>query len=121
MYRFWITFRPWPSEGQSLGGVVRMSRFSRAFLSLIVGSAVIAACGGGGTSTASPTTAASAATTASTAPGTLPKPEVTTLRIGISTPTEPVQFAEKLADALGIYQKYGFTNVQVTGFEGDGK
>jgi ABC-type nitrate/sulfonate/bicarbonate transport system substrate-binding protein len=32
-----------------------------------------------------------------------------------------VQFAEKLADALGIYQKYGFTSVTVTGFEGDGK
>jgi ABC-type nitrate/sulfonate/bicarbonate transport system substrate-binding protein len=97
-----------------------MIRFSRAFLSLIVGSAVIAACGGGGTTaTASPTTAASAAPTA--AAGELPKPEVTTLRVGISTPNEPVQFAEKLADALGIYQKYGFTSVTVTGFEGDGK
>jgi ABC-type nitrate/sulfonate/bicarbonate transport system substrate-binding protein len=31
-----------------------------------------------------------------------------------------VQFAEKLADSLGIYQKYGLT-AEVTGFEGDGK
>jgi ABC-type nitrate/sulfonate/bicarbonate transport system substrate-binding protein len=32
-----------------------------------------------------------------------------------------VQFAEKLADSLGIYQKNGITDVTVTGFEGDGK
>jgi len=97
-----------------------MSRFSRAFLSLIVGSAVIAACGGG-TTAPSTAPATSAAASASAAAGTLPKPEVTTLRVGISTPNEPVQFAETLADRLGIYQKYGFTNVTVTGFEGDGK
>jgi NitT/TauT family transport system substrate-binding protein len=53
-------------------------------------------------------------------PNALPKPELTTIRIGISTPNEPVQFAEKLADVLGFYQKFGLT-AQVTGFEGDGK
>jgi ABC-type nitrate/sulfonate/bicarbonate transport system substrate-binding protein len=80
----------------------------------------IAACGGA--TTPSPTAAATqAATAAPTQEGTLPKPEVTTLRVGISTPNEPVQFAEKLADSLQIYQKYGFTSVTVTGFEGDGK
>lgn len=76
---------------------------------------VVAACGGGtGTGPAATTTATSQA------PGTLPKPEIATVRIGISTPNEPVQFAEKLADSLGIYQKYGLT-ATVTGFEGDGK
>jgi NitT/TauT family transport system substrate-binding protein len=96
-------------------------RYLRAFLAVTFGAGLIAAACGGGTSTASPTPGASTQAPATTAPGTLPKPEVTTLRIGISTPNEPVQFAEKLADVLGIYQKYGFTSVTVTGFEGDGK
>jgi NitT/TauT family transport system substrate-binding protein len=97
-----------------------MSSLSRVlFTFLVLSGLVAAACGGGTPATASPT--AGGAATASAAPGTLPKPEVTTLRVGISTPNEPVQFAEKLADALGIYQKYGFTSVTVTGFEGDGK
>jgi ABC-type nitrate/sulfonate/bicarbonate transport system substrate-binding protein len=86
---------------------------------------VAAACGGATAPTAAPPTAAlatAAVTQAPTpAPGTLPKPELTKLRIGISTPNEPVQFAEKLADSLGIYQKNGITDVTVTGFEGDGK
>ena len=97
-----------------------MSSLSRVLFTLLVVSGLVAAaCGGGQPATASPT--AGTAATASAAPGTLPKPEVTTLRVGISTPNEPVQFAEKLADALGIYQKHGFTSVTVTGFEGDGK
>lgn len=91
------------------------------FTFLVLSGLVAAACGGSPPTTASPTAGTAAAATASAAPGTLPKPEVTTLRVGISTPNEPVQFAEKLADALGIYQKYGFTSVTVTGFEGDGK
>ena len=89
------------------------------FTFLVLSGLVAAACGGSPPATASPT--AGGAATASAAPGTLPKPEITTLRVGISTPNEPVQFAEKLADSLGIYQKYGFTSVTVTGFEGDGK
>ena len=78
---------------------------------------VIAACGGG--STGGATTAPSAAASAAD-PNALPKPELTKIRIGISTPNEPVQFAEKLADYLGIYKKYGITTVEITGFEGDG-
>lgn len=81
---------------------------------------VVAACGG--TTTPGPGAATTPGAPAATqAAGELPKPEVTTLRIGISTPNEPVQFAQKLADSLGIYQKYGFTSVTVTGFEGDGR
>jgi NitT/TauT family transport system substrate-binding protein len=79
---------------------------------------LIAACGGGSTGAA--TTAPRASATGVADPNALPKPELTTIRIGISTPNEPVQFAEKLADVLGLYQKFGLT-AQVTGFEGDGK
>jgi NitT/TauT family transport system substrate-binding protein len=80
----------------------------------------VAACGGTTPAASSaPTTAASVAPSA--ALGQLPVPELTKVRIGISTPTEPVQFAETLAERLGIYKKYGITTVEVTGFEGDGK
>lgn len=83
----------------------------------------IAACGGTAAPTATPPTQAAATATAAPtqAPGTLPKPELTKVRIGISAPTEPVQFAEKLADQLGYYKDLGITDVTVTGFEGDGK
>ena len=78
----------------------------------------VAACGG---TTPAATTAPSTAPSASVALGQLPVPELTKVRIGISTPTEPVQFAETLAERLGFYKKYGITTVEVTGFEGDGK
>jgi len=97
------------------------SRFLRACAIPALGLALIASACGGGTTTPSPTVQPSSAATATAPNGELPKPEVTTLRLGISTPNEPVQYAEKLADTLGIYQKYGFTSVTVTGFEGDGK
>ncbi len=91
--------------------------------SIIATALLVAACGG--TTTPPAATQAPQATQAQASPtaaaGELPKPEQTTLRIGISTPNEPVQFAQKLADSLGIYQKYGFTSVTVTGFEGDGR
>ena len=95
----------------------------RALLSLaFIGGLVAAACGGTPASTSSSQPAASSAgASASAAAGALPKPELSTIRIGVSTPNEPVQFAEKLAEVLGIYQKYGITSVTVTGFEGDGK
>jgi NitT/TauT family transport system substrate-binding protein len=81
---------------------------------------VAAACGG--TAAPSPAPATQGASAAPTQPaGELPKPELTKLRIGISAPNEPVQYAEKYADTLGLYQKYGITTIEVTGFEGDGK
>ncbi len=88
---------------------------------------VLAACSG--TVSPSPTTAPptsggatpSAQGSASASPFALPAPEKTTLNIGISTPTEPIQFAAKLADDLGYYKDLGFTTVNVTGFEGDAK
>ena len=78
---------------------------------------LITACGGGSTGA---TTAPVASASAAADPNVLPKPELTKIRIGISAPNEPVQFAEKLADMLGFYQKLGLTP-EVTGFEGDGK
>ncbi len=97
------------------------SRFTLTKLfSLIAVALLIAACGGA-TPSPSPTSTSAGTAAPTAAAGELPKPEVTTLRVGISTPNEPVQYAEKLADTLGLYQKYGFTNVTVTGFEGDGK
>ena len=96
------------------------SRFLRA-LAIPIAAAALVAAACGGAATPSPTVQPSTGATATAPSGELPKPEVTTLRIGISTPNEPVQYAEKLADTLGIYQKYGFTSVTVTGFEGDGK
>lgn len=80
---------------------------------VLAASLVIAACGGGATAPAAPASALAA--------GQLPAPELTKIRIGISAPNEPVQFAEKLADMAGIYKKYGITEVTVTGFEGDAK
>jgi NitT/TauT family transport system substrate-binding protein len=86
---------------------------------VIAASLVIAACGGGTSAPAAASATKAAATTA--AAGQLPAPELTKIRIGLSANTEPVQFAEKLADTLGIYKKYGITDVAITGFEGDGK
>jgi ABC-type nitrate/sulfonate/bicarbonate transport system substrate-binding protein len=99
-----------------------MRSFSRRISWLAVPIAailVIGACSGGST-TGGATTAPSAAKSGPADPNALPKPELTKIRLGLSTPTEPVQFAEKLADYLGYYQKFGLT-AEITGFEGDGK
>lgn len=91
-------------------------------LGLVVAAGLVAsACSGGATASPAPTAAASVAATATVAPGTLPAPELVSIRIGISAPTEPVQFAETLADRLGYYKEVGFTSVTIIGFEGDGK
>lgn len=87
----------------------------KVLAAVITASIVIAACGGGTSAPVAPS-----ATTALAA-GQLPTPELTKIRIGLSAPSEPVQFAEKLADYLGLYQKYGIATVEITGFEGDGK
>jgi ABC-type nitrate/sulfonate/bicarbonate transport system substrate-binding protein len=81
-----------------------------------------AAGAAGASAAAAPSTAAaSMAAAGSTTAMQFPAPEVTTLRIGVSAPTEVVQFAETLADKLGYYKDMGFTSVTVTGLEGDGK
>jgi ABC-type nitrate/sulfonate/bicarbonate transport system substrate-binding protein len=92
---------------------------TRKILGLAVAAGMLAAACGGGT--AAPSAAPSNAATASAAAAALPAPEITKIRIGLSAPTEPVQFAEKLADQLGYYKEVGITTVEITGFEGDGK
>jgi NitT/TauT family transport system substrate-binding protein len=87
----------------------------------IVGVALLAAACSGGTTAPSATPAATSASATVAALGALPKPELTTIRIGISAPSEVVQFAEKLADQMGYYRENGITTVTVIGFEGDGK
>jgi NitT/TauT family transport system substrate-binding protein len=84
---------------------------------LVAAGITIAACSGTPAASGAPSAGASG----TAAQGQLPKPELTRIRIGISAPTEPVQFAEKLAEQLGFYQKYGIATVEITGFEGDAK
>lgn len=97
----------------------------RALGAVIAAVTFVAACGGTAAPSAAPATQAAASVApsaaASQAKGALPKPEKTSIKIGVSAPTEAVQFAEKLADMLGYYKDAGFTDVQVLGFEGDGK
>jgi ABC-type nitrate/sulfonate/bicarbonate transport system substrate-binding protein len=91
-------------------------------LALLASVAVFAAaCSGGGATTApDPTTAGgSAAPVESMAPGSLPTPEKTDIKMGLSV-TETSQFAAQLALMAGIYEKNGL-NVETTVFEGDGK
>jgi NitT/TauT family transport system substrate-binding protein len=91
----------------------------RVFTVVAVASLVIGACAGA--STAPPAATSGAPATSAAPAGQLPAPELTKIRIGLSSASEPVQYAEKLADTLGIYKKYGITTVEITGFEGDGK
>jgi len=91
-------------------------------LALLASAAVLAAaCSGGGATTApDPSTPGeSTAPVESMAPGALPTPEKTDIKIGMSV-TETSQFAAQLAYMAGIYEKNGLT-VQITVFEGDGK
>src|SRR6202158_1081244 len=93
-----------------------MLRSIRSVATVLAVGLLASACAGG-------TTAPSATPGASTsaAPqGALPPPELSKLKIGLSAPTEPVQFSEKLADMLGYYKENGLT-VEIIGFEGDGK
>lgn len=97
-------------------------RKHKRILALLAATAVFtAACSGTGASTPSAPAASTAPSTpAETAnPGALPTPEKTSIRIGLSV-TETSQFAAKLAEMAGIYQKNGLT-VEITVFEGDGK
>lgn len=95
---------------------------------LVVAALVLAACSGGGTTqqpTSPPASAAAPSTGASEAPSTaptgeVPKPEQTTLKIGLSV-TETSQYAAKLAEQTELYKKYGFDKLEIQVFEGDGK
>lgn len=100
-----------------------MAKRSRSLAVLAAVAIFATACSAGSTASAPAATGAAPSVAASVAPsvalGTLPKPEKTDIKIGLSV-TETSQFAAKLAEMAGIYKKNGL-NVQVTVFEGDGK
>ncbi len=98
-----------------------MAKHSRRFASLALAAIFVGACTGGGTpaTTAPSAPAASAEPSASAAAGTLPTPEKTDIKMGLSV-AETSQFAAQLAKDAGIYEKNGL-NVETTVFEGDGK
>lgn len=99
-----------------------MAKLTRTFAVLASVAVLAAACTGSGASTApDPTTAPSAtdAPAPSVEPGSLPAPEKTAIKMGLSV-TETSQFAAQLALMAGIYEKNGLT-VETTVFEGDGK
>jgi NitT/TauT family transport system substrate-binding protein len=84
---------------------------------LVAAGMALAACTAAATPvpTAAPTAAPG---TTPTTDGTLPAPELTAIRVGASI-QEPSQFAPKLAEMAGIYEKYGL-KATVTTFNADG-
>ncbi|HUR04991.1 MAG TPA: ABC transporter substrate-binding protein [Nonomuraea sp.] len=90
------------------------SRITGAAMAAVV---LLGACTSAATPapTAAPSPSAGATKTTD---GTLPKPELAELRIGASV-QEPSQFAPKLAQMAGIYEKYGI-KVTFTTFNADG-
>ncbi len=96
-----------------------MAKRTRILAMLASAAVLAAACGGSGATTAPEPSGGASAPAESVAPGALPTPEKTDIRIGMSV-TETSQFAAKLAEMAGIYEKNGL-NVQTTVFEGDGK
>lgn len=99
------------------------TKSQRLLATLMIAGLVAAGCTTGGGATTAPSTApssaASASAAASVAPGTLPTPELSNIRIGLSV-AETSQYAAKLAEQTGIFEKNGLT-VELTVFEGDGK
>jgi sulfonate transport system substrate-binding protein len=96
----------------------------RLLVGLMAASMVVVACGGPGATqapTAAPPTPAPTGGEQPSEPAgfELPKPEVSSIRIGQSV-TETSQFAARLALMAGIFEKYGL-NVEMTVFEGDGR
>lgn len=95
-------------------GQDRRRRRSRLLAGVAVASLAVAAITPGVVQGQSPSAAAPSATFP-----TLPPPEKTSINIGMSV-AETSQFAVKLAEMLGIFQKYGITPT-ISVFEGDGK
>jgi ABC-type nitrate/sulfonate/bicarbonate transport system substrate-binding protein len=89
---------------------------SRLLPVLVAAGLTLAACTSAATPV--PSAAPTAPGTTPTTDGTLPKPELATLRIGASI-QEPSQFAPKLAEMAGIFDKYGI-KATITTFNADG-
>jgi NitT/TauT family transport system substrate-binding protein len=89
----------------------------------VIGS-LLAACGAASTPapTAAPTTGPTTpgATPTAAPKGELPKPELTTIRLGSSAGVEMSQFAGAQAVALKLFEKYGLS-ATITAFEGEAK
>jgi NitT/TauT family transport system substrate-binding protein len=94
------------------------------FGALAIAGALVAACTAAATPSPAPTAAPTAGPTGAASPtaatGELPKPELTTLRLGFSAAGEMSQFAGIQANMLKIYDKYGITTT-VNSFEGEAK
>lgn len=97
-----------------------MSTRSRLLPALVAASVLLAACTSAATPapTAAPTGAAPTAAPTKTTDGTLPKPELTSIKIA-ATIAEAGQFATMLAQRMGTYEKYGL-QAQVIVFNDDG-
>jgi NitT/TauT family transport system substrate-binding protein len=97
-----------------------LSPFGRLGVSLLIGGLVVA-CTSAGTPapTAGPSVTGTASPTAAPK-GELPKPELTTLRLGTSAGAEMSQFAIPQAISAKVFEKYGIT-ATVVGFEGEAK
>jgi ABC-type nitrate/sulfonate/bicarbonate transport system substrate-binding protein len=80
--------------------------------------AALAAAACTGAATPVPTAAPTAPGSTPVSDGTLPKPELSAMKMGASV-QEPSQFASKLAEMAGIYEKYGI-KVTYTTFNSDG-
>jgi ABC-type nitrate/sulfonate/bicarbonate transport system substrate-binding protein len=116
-----------------MDGKMIQPKRARLLTTVMAAGIFVAACSSGGASpapttgtSAAPASSAPAASTGASAPAssgavTIPTPEKKSIKIGLSTSGETSQFAEKLADQLGKYKKYGFDSVEVSGFQGDGK
>jgi len=111
----------------SPAGLPSVAGASAAGASEVTSAGASASTGTGASASASTGTEASASAGGSAAASgsvgevALPAPEKTSLKIGLSTGGEASQYAEYLAKQLDLYKKYGFDNVEVTTFEGDGK
>ncbi len=94
-------------------------RSRSGLLSLLTASAVVlSACSAAATPSPAPTAAAPTAAPTKTTDGTLPKPELATLKFGAAI-SEMSQFAPKVAEMEKIFDKYG-VSVSVTVFNADG-
>lgn len=103
-----------------------MAKRSRTLGVIAFVAMLAAACSSPGATTppastgSGPSAAASTSAAPSSAAGTLPTPEKSTVRIGLSVGSEVSQYAAKLAEQAGIFKKNGLA-AEVTVFEGDGK
>ena len=91
---------------------------------LIIAGALLAACTAASTpqptAAPAPTAGGSPASSPTAAAGELPKPELTTLRLGVSAASEMSQFAGTNAMMAGVFDKYGI-KATVSGFEATAK